>query len=814
MDSFVQDLKYSLRSFLRRPGFAVAVTLTLGLGIAANTAIFSVVSAVLLNPMPFEQSENIVSANVMSTRGFYISTSIPNYYDWKDEARSWDSFGAYRGTSMVMTGLDRPEVINTRQVLGDFFRVLRVEAQMGRVILSEETEPGAASIAVVTHAFWQGRLGGDPQVLGRTISLDGMPFEIVGVMPEGFAFPSATDEIYTPMGFFSENMAWNVRGSSSGTRTIGRLAEGVTLQQAQLDLDRIVANIRADGDPQAAAPELVTLAELYVGDVRTPIWVLMGAVGFVLLIACANVANLLLVRGEGRQHEIALRTALGADRGRVIRQLLTESLVLGALGGVVGIGLAWLAVGGMTASLPDSIPSILRANIGIDSSVLGFTFALSLISGLFFGLAPAIRAARPNLVSSLKEGGRGGHGTRGGRLRSGLVIAEVGLSLILLMGAGLLIKSLDALHAVDKGFDESGVLTMRIPLPDSKYDERELWTRFYEDLMERIRALPGVQYVSVSNLFPLSGSNWETSITPDGLDPADPENGSSVLWTMATEEYFDALGIEILQGRAFDATDDMNSPMVVVIDDTMAETFWPGEDPLGRLVTMETTAPDAEGNTKPLWREVVGVAKHVRNYTLQEPSRIEAYLPLQQTRVWGFAAFLEVKSAGDLAVLVNAIREQVRSIDPDQPVQMVRPMTEVIDAQLATSNAMRGLMVIFGALALLLAAIGIYGVMSYSVEQRVREIGIRMALGADAAQVRWLVSSEGFKLAVFGLGLGAVGALGMGRALQSQLFGVESVEPLTLGAASAILVAVATFAAYLPARRATRVDPAVVLRQD
>ena len=818
MDTAYQDLKFVIRSLARHPGFTLSVLLTLGLGIAANTAIFSVVNGVMLQPLPFESPERLVTPNVISTQGFYISTSIPNYLDWKNSSRSFEAFGAYRGVSPVVTGLDRPEVVRAEQVLGDFFDVLGTEAAMGRTITAEESEPGAPPVATISHSFWEGRLGGDPGVLGRTLTLDGEPFEIVGVMPEGFAFPTPTDEVYLPMGYFSEQMAWNVRGSSSGTRAIARLLPDVSIEQAQIDLDRITRDIRETEDEDAAAPELVLVSERYVGDLRTPLWVLMGAVGFVLLIACANVANLLLARGEGRQRELAVRAALGARRNRVIRQLLTESVVLGVGGGLLGIGLATVVVRAMGDLLPDSLPALLTSRISIDPTVLGFTLVLSILTGLIFGFVPALRSSRPDLVSTLKEGGRGGSsGDRRG-IRSALVVVEVGLSLLLLTGAGLLIKSLDGLRQVDKGFDESNVLTMNVPLADSKYMEESVWQAFHEELLQRVKSLPGVEFAAVSNILPLGGSSWETSISPEGVDPFNRDNRRSVLTMIVATDYFDALNIEIVRGRGFMRADDATSPPVAVIDETMAELFWPGEDPLGKRITMEFDAPgggDGDGPGVPVYRTVVGVAQHVRHYQLQEPGRIEIYRPvLQARRSWGFSPYVTVKTAGDPSALAEAVRREILAIDPDQPVRRVRTMSDIMNSQVATFSAMRAVLVTFGALALLLAAIGIYGVMSYSVAQREREIGIRMALGAEAGEVRWLMSKHGLKLALLGLAGGLVGALVVNRALRSLLFGVEPAELGTLLSVSGILAGVALLAAYVPAARASRIDPGVVLREE
>ena len=818
MDTAIQDLKFVLRSVARRPGFTAAILLTLGLGIGANTAIFSVVNGVLLDPLPFEAADRLVTPNVMSTQGFYVSTSIPNYYDWQDQSRSFEAFGAYRGATAVLTGLDRPEVVRTRQVLGDFFEVLGVDAAIGRAVGAGESEPGGPAIATVSHGFWENRLGGDPNVLGRTLTLSDQPFEIIGVMPEGFGFPSPTDDVYLPMGYFSETLSWNTRGSSSGTRAIGRLLPDVSIEQAQIDLSRVTQVIRDSGEDRAAAPELVSVSDLYVGDMRTPVWILMGAVGFVLLIACANVANLLLARGESRQRELAVRASMGATRSRVIRQLLTESLMLGLFGGILAVVLASVAVTTMVRSLPDTIPAFLTSRIAIDPTVLGFTFALALATGLLFGFVPAWRSSSPDLVSTLKEGGRAGSskGRRG--IRSALVVAEIALSLLLLTGAGLLIKSLDELHQVDKGFDEIDVLTMNVPLSRSKYLEEATWQSFQQELLQRVKALPGVEFAATSNILPLGGNSWETSIAPEGVDPRDSDNRNSVLNMIVHTDYFDAMSIPIIRGRGFTLADDASSPPVAVVDETLAERYWPDEDPIGRQVTMEWDSDDQLGPSEgdvPVYRTIVGIAKHVRHYELQEPSRIEIYRPmLQANDTWGFSPYIIAKTATDLVPLVQAIREEITAIDADQPVMQVRTMTDVVESQVATFSAMRGLLVIFGALALVLAAIGIYGVMSYAVAQRVREIGVRVALGAQAGQVRWLMSKHGLQLTLAGLALGLAGSVVVTRALQSLLFGVGAAEPATMVSVSAILVAVATFATYVPAARATRVDPATVLREE
>jgi putative ABC transport system permease protein len=818
MDTLLQDIRYATRTLLKRPAFTAAVVLTLGLGIAANTAVFSVAHAVLLDPLPFEEADRLVSPNPISYRGFGISLSIPNYYDWKEQARSWESFGASLGTNAVLTGLDRPEVVRVRWVLGDFFKALRVDAARGRLINAAESEPGAVPIAVVSYGFWRSRMGAAESAVGDAITLDGVPYTIVGILPPGFAFPSPDDEVFLPMGLFADDMEWDARGSSQGTWAVARLADGVSLQQAQADLDQIIARIQAEEDPTAATAELVTLAELFVGDARTPVLILMGAVGLVLLIACANVANLMLVRGEGRNRELAVRTALGAGRGRVVRQLLTESVLLGIAGGLAGVGLAALAITAMVSGLPDGVPGMVAQRIGMNTQVLAFTLVLSLLTGLMFGLAPALRGVRHDIVSTLKEGGRGSAGGDRRRLSSILVIAEIALSLMLLAGAGLLIKSMGELHRVDKGFDETNVLTARIPLPESKYDTEEKWRTFFTELTERTKALPGVKYASVSQVVPLGGDSWETGIAPEGVDPHDNDQRDSVQYYIADIDFFDVLGIEILRGRKFDERDVVGAQRVIIIDGTMAEKYWPGEDPIGKRLTMEWENPEGVPDIAdwvPVYRTVVGVTRHVRHYQIENAGRIQAYVPFRQTpRWWGYGGYLMVKTANDPAALVASLRHEVEEMDPEQPMTMVRTLSDVVEGRLSTYSAMRGLLVIFSALALVLAAVGIYGVMAFSVAERAREIGIRMALGAERATVQGMVCGQGFKLTVIGLALGLAGALLVTRILQSSLYGVRTAEPLTLAAVALILTAVALAAAYIPARRASRVDPAAVLRNE
>jgi putative ABC transport system permease protein len=815
MGSIWQDIRFGLRTLRKRPGFTAIAVLTIALGIGANTSIFSIVNGVLLEPLPLHQPDGLVTPNVISPRGFEISLSIPNFKDWRERSRSFESFGANMSRNMTLTGIDRPEIIRARFVLGDYFETLGVPPFKGRTIRSDETWAGAAPIAVVTYGFWQRRLGGDPNVIGRTITLDNEVFEIVGVMPPRFQFPSADTEAFLPMGYISERLCWEVRDCSQGTWAVARLADGVTIETAQADLDRIHREIEEEEGQEEARPELESLTDAYVSDVRTPILILMGAVGFVLLIACANVASLLLSRGESRRREIAVRTALGAGRRRVVRQLLTESVVLGLAGGALGVGLAYFGTRLLVPAVSDNIPSIMVGRVGLDYTVLAFTFIVSVGAGLLFGIAPALRAASRQLVGELKEGGRGGTGgRRRQRLRSGLVVAEVALSLVLLIGAGLMIQSLRQLQNVDKGFVADNIFTARVSLPRIRYDDKESAWRFFSALLERVQALPSVRTASLTQIVPLQGNSWEQGIIPEGMDP-DPENFQSVLFYMVTPDHFATFGIPLLAGRVFNEADREGAPLVCIIDETMAEKFWPGEDPIGKRVSFEEAEESTRENPIRIYRTVVGVVRNVRHYELENPSRITVYVPFAQSGVsWSTAMHIVAKTRGDPLQLTELVRRELNLLDPEVPLYQIETMEAYVSESLSRTRLVGGLLTVFSAIALALSAIGIFGVMSFSVVQRVREIGIRMALGARADDVVRMVTRQGLIVTLTGVVLGLLAAFALTRLMTSVLYEVNPVEPITYAGFAGFLILVSLLAAYLPARRATRVDPAIVLREE
>lgn len=824
MPPVTRDLKVALRGLRKRPTYALVSLLTIAVAVAANTAIFSVANGVLLQPLPFRDADRLVAFDVVSTRGYHISLSIPNYRDWVRRSRVFESFGASAGWGMTLTGRGQAEVLGSRAVLGEFFATLGLEPLAGRVIPPAETEPGAEAVAVLGHAFWQREFGGDPEAaLGETLVLDDRPHVVVGILPPGVGYPSERTDLYFPMGSLP-GLPWDDRESSFGTRALALLAPGVDMDRARSDMARVHREIEtAEGEP-VARPEVLFLSELMLGEVRSRIWLVMGAVTFVLLIAAANVANLQLARGEDRRREIALRTALGATRGTVVRELLGESLVLAAGGGLLGLALARGMILGLVPLLPDHIPPSIVERIGIDGTVLAFTLGIVALAGLIFGLPPALRASRSDPAEELKAGGRAVSG--GSRwLRRGLVVAEVALSLVLLAGAGLMIRSVGELQRVDKGFEPDAVLTARVRLSDQRYPSVEAWRGFYDELQRRADALPGVRASAVTLLLPLTDRSWEMGVLPEGVPPE--QQRDSVLLGIVSEDYFEVLGVPVLDGRAFTAADRDGGPLVAIIDETLAEKYWPGQDPIGKRLFFEvdeTGSGEGAGSPgehhqpdaiTPVYRTVVGIARNVRHYELESPSRIQLYIPFRQTR-GRFGMSLNVALATEVppTTLVEPLRRVVAGIDPDVALTDLRPLQDYVDEKLTGSRTTGGLLSVLAVLAMALAGIGIFGVVSYSVARRTREIGVRIALGADARKVLGLVLREGLTLTGIGVVFGLLAATALTRTLTGFLYGVSPLDPVVYGSVVAFLATVAAVASWMPARRATRVDPVTVLDEE
>ncbi len=812
IDNFLRDVRLGWRLFRKRPGFTATVVGTIALGIGANTAIFCIANGVLLQPLPVSKPSSLVRPRAFSPLGSETSIPIPSFVDWRDFNRSFEYLGLNVNRRQTLTGRDNPEIIGVRWILGDFFEALGVAPALGRWIESDETWVGARPIAVLTHSLWQRSFGSDPNVLGKTISLDGESFTIVGVMPESFVFPSATTGAFVPMGLFADQMCWDDRFCSMGSWAIGKLQDGVTIESAQADMDRVTRQLAETEGQPVGTVRVESLDQAMVGDVEIRIWVLMGAVGLVLLIACANVASLMLAHGESRRREMGVRAALGASRTRVSSQFLTESLILAGVGGLVGIGIGYAAVQLMMPYVADNVPSSVLNNIRLDPTVLIFAVLTTTLAGLLFGIAPTLKTSRPDIAGLLGEGARGGVSKDRQRVKSVLVVLEVALTLVLLIGAGLMMQSLRKLEEVDKGFTEANVFTANIFLPARRYGDKEASWTFYRELLDRVEALPGATAVALANTVPLGGASWTWDVWPGGV-ATETENARSVLYHMVTPSYFEVLGIPTIRGRTFEHGDREGTRRVAVIDETMAEEFWPGDDPIGKQITFETEDDTEDGER--VYRTVVGVVKSVRHEELGVTSHMQVYVPMSQSlHAWSRAMVVAVKTSGNPLDITQQVRQELAALDPQIPLARIETMEGYVRNALSETLVVGGLLSIFSTAALVLAAVGLFGLISYSVAQQFREIGIRIALGGSAGNIVRLVATRGLKLTIFGVVLGVCGALATTRLMGNMLFGVDPVEPATYAVLSAFLAAVVLVATYIPARRATRIDPATVLREE
>jgi putative ABC transport system permease protein len=801
------DLRFAARVLLKNPGFTVVAVVALALGIGANSAIFSVVNTVLLRPLPYKDPARLMMVFEDNSKlGYPRDTPAPaNYIDWHDQNKVFSAMAAMDQLSLNLTGESEPEKIDGHRVSASFFPLLGVDPQLGRWFSPEEDQPGQNRVVVLSHALWQRRFAGDPGVVGKTITLNGAGFQVVGVMPAGFQFPSREDQFWTPIAFTPQQAA---RRGSHYLDVVARLKEGVTLEQAQAEMSTIASRLQQQY-PQSntdVGATVVPLQEQLVGDIKPALLVLLGAVGFVLLVACANVANLLLARAAARQKEIATRIALGASRIRLIRQFLTESVLLASLGGVVGLLLSVWGVRVLKAFIPDTISQ--AKDISIDVKVLLFTLLVSLLTGLVFGLAPALQATKFNLNETLKEGGRdSAAGSRGNRIRAALVVAEVAISLVLLVGAGLLINSFLRLRNVDPGFRAENVLTMNVVLTPQKYPDLARRAAFYTDVIGRVEALPGVKSATVASQIPLTQQGDSSGLLFEGRP--DPPAGQPNLAAIRVvgAHYFQTMNVRLLRGRVLTDQDRADSPSVAVISETMARRYWPGDDPMNKRFSFGRPESDTD------WVTVVGVVNDVRQFGLDAEVKPQVYMSYQQMD--GFVPrYLIVSTSVEPRSVAGSVRGAVWEVDRDQPVSDISTMEDVLSESLARQRFSTILLGVFGAVALVLAAVGIYGVMSYSVAQRTHEIGIRMALGAQPRDVLKLAVGQGLKLVLVGVAIGAAVALALTRVMASLLYGVSATDPVTFVTISLVLVGVALLASFIPARRATKVDPLIALRYE
>ena len=810
-----QDLRFGARMLLKKPGFTLIAIITLALGIGANTAIFSVVYAVLLAPLPYPEPDRLA---LLWTRLEKIGleqnwVSEPEVLDFRAQSELFESFGVVFASSFIHTGDGEPEQLGGAQISSNFFSVLGTKVKAGRDFEPAEEAPGAPRVAILSHGFWQRAFGGEQSVIGSTINLSGRPTTVVGVLPANFSLMMPAEalmrdnvDVWIP---YAADYAKEDR-HSHGLTVIGRMKPGVTLKQAQEEMNAIAGRLYpVHYTDTGFEVKVVSLHGDIVKKIRPALLVLLASVGFVLLIACANVANLLLGRAAAREKEMAVRAAMGAGRVRLLRQLLTESVLLSLLGGAAGLALAVWGVDALLALSPADLPRV--DEVTIDLRVLAFTFIVAALTGVLFGLVPALKASRIDLTLSLKEGSRsvaGGGASQ--RLRSLIVVAEIALSLVLLVGAGLLMRSFVRLTRVDPGFDPHNVLTMKMTIPRTKYKDGNAAAAFYQQLLERIKALPGVESAAGISQLPLSGDYWGGTLTFEGVT-ANAERGNLASFEVdqraITPEYFTTMRTPLLEGRFFTSQDVRSKPNVAIVDETLARRLWPDSTPVGRRFTFGRF-PDKPAD----WVEIVGVVRHIRHHKLDADVREEIYYP--HARVSFSQMTLAIRTAGEPLSMVGAVRDTVHSVDQDQPVYRIRTMDELVSSALAPARFTMLLLLIFAGVAAALAAVGIYGVMSHAVTIRTHEIGVRMALGAQVSDVMRMVVGEGVRLVALGIGAGLTGAFFLTRLMTSLLFDVSATDSATFVTIPLLLAAVALGACFVPARRAAKVDPMVALRYE
>ncbi len=805
MQILLQDLRYGARMLVQKPGFTLIAVITLALGIGANTAIFSVVNALLLRPLPFDNLDRIVAVFERTSDAPRNEAAAANYFDWQAQQSVFEHIGMYRWWGANLTGVEMPERVQGFLITASLFDVLGARPALGRGFTPEEEQPGQDRVVILNHGFWQRRFGGDPGIIGRAVSLDGVTRTVVGVMPPEYNYPPG-GEILAPLALTPQQKQSRRNHTYLG---VARLKPGVSLEQARADMDTIAARLEQQY-PQTNTgwgAAVFPLLDHTVREYRQALLVLLGAVGFVLLIACANLANLMLVRATGREKEIAIRAALGAHRRRIIRQLLTESVVLAVIGGAMGSLLALWGAETLKSAMPDwfapFIPGWMK--IGIDAQALVFTLALSLLTGVAFGLAPALAASRPDLNATLKEGGKSSASFHRRRLRSALAIAQIAISLVLLVGAGLMVKSFLRLITTDPGFNPENVLTMELLLQRARYGEEAQRGDFFRRLLERVEALPGVETAGVVSHLPLGGSNASAGFLIEGRPEPPPGQGFDGRYRVCSPRYFEALGIRLLRGRAFTEQDQEGAMPVVIVNDTLARRHWPNDDAVGNRIRF---TGDPARNP---WMTIIGVVRDVK-HTLDGEVRPEYYLPHAQD-AWGSMS-LVVRAKAEPMALAPAIRNEVRALDNDQPVFLIRTMEQVRAQSVLVQRFAAVALGLFAALALILAMVGIYGVMSYAVAARTHELGIRLALGARPGDVLRLVLRQGLTQTLVGVAIGLTAAFALTRLMSRLLFAVSATDPLTFVVTPLLLTLVALLAALVPARRAMKVDPMVALRYE
>jgi putative ABC transport system permease protein len=804
MNNLLKDIRYSLRLMIKKPGFTAVALIALALGIGANTAIFSIVNAVLLRPLPYAEPARLVSAesmNSLNPQREIDGVSPADFWDWKDQSQAFEQLAALSGGGgFSLRDADQPDIFNGARVSYNFFQTLGVQPLLGRVFSSEDGDTGAPDTVVLSYRLWMRRFGGDPAVVGKIFNSIEGGTTVIGVMPPDFKFPSYA-EVWTPLARNSGEMR---NRSNRYFSAVGRIKPDQTIESAEAELRTIAGRLEAE-HPQSNkgwTAHLRPLRESLLGSTRTPLLILLGAVGCVLLIACTNVANLLLARAATRKKEMAIRLALGAGRRRLVRQLLTESVVLGLAGGALGLLTAAWGLDLLISILPVTEAYQFPVEIKIDRVVMFFTLVTSVLTGIVFGLAPAWQASRPDVSEWLKEGGRAGSGPAHQRTRSALIVGEIAVALVLLIGAGLLVQSFVRLTRVDLGYDPKSLMTMWVPAPFSRYPTDEAKARFYKRLLEQVSQVPGADGVSLSSEAWFGFLNFQFNIEDEPL----PTGDANVRYSAIAPGYFNVLRSRLRSGRDFDEHDDARSPNVAIVNETLARHYFPDSNPIGRRIVLGYLG-------RRLVREIVGVSADIKQEELGSPTRPEMYVPYQQVPWFGVA--LVIRTAGaDAISLQKSLQQAIWEVDKDLPVSTPETLEHHLARLVAEPRLYTVLLAVFAAVALILASVGIYGVISYSVTERTHEIGVRMALGAEARNVVSLVVRQGMMLALTGVGLGLGVAFALTRVMSSLLFGVRATDPLTFLIVSILLTGVALGACFVPALRATKVDPMVALRHE
>lgn len=810
METFLRDVRFGLRMLVRNPGFTAIAIITMALGLGANTALFSVVNGVMLKSLPFKDPDRLMF--VLETNAKFpapgVSVSGLNYRDWKEQNHSFESIAARQSFAGNLTSSERPEKIVGEKVTWDYFPTLGIQPIAGRAFTQEEDKPGAPTVLLLSNGLWQRRFGGDPAIVGKAISFNGQNATVVGIMPNDYR-PNI--EFWAPLGLVYEGADRNLHN----LQVVGRLAAGVNQTQAQTEMTAIAARL-AQQYPDVNTgwgAAVVRFQDLVILNIRPALRILLAAVGFLLLIACANVANLLLARAAAREKEIALRLALGASRWRLIRQVLTESILISLIGGAIGVLIALAGTRALVNLNPQGIPR--ASEIGVDGQVLGFALLVSIVSGILFGLIPAWQASNPNLNEKLKESGKSSSGhSRGNRIRSVLVVVQVALAFVLLVGAGLLIKSFSQLQQINVGFNRDHLLTMQVSLPPAAYPQGPNILNFYTEALRQFSAIPGVTSAGAISQVPLAGGGPQFTFSVEGRPLPTPADAPIASYRTLTPGYFQTMGIPILKGRAITEADDANALQVVVINQNLADKMWPGEDPIGKRLTVGVPLPKEQ----PEYATVVGVVGNVKHTSLNGETGMQMYQPVAQTPFLtmglGRTMTFLLRTGPESSSLTEPARKVVASLNSTLPVSNVKTMETIIYDSVAPFRFNTFLLGLFAATALVVTMVGVYGVMNYAVTQRTQEIGIRMALGAQARQVRGLILKQGLLLAAIGLAVGLIGCWAVTRLMSSLLFGVDATDPATLSAVGAGLIFIALAACYVPARKATKIDPIIALKYE